>query len=115
MKLSVVENAVRGKSIILIDDSIVRGTTMKKIIEMLRKAGAKEVHVKISAPPFLYPCFYGTDVPSSKQLIASEHDESFICNKIGADSLQYLRIEDFKDMVGDLPLCAACFNNEYPA
>ncbi|MCR5704936.1 MAG: amidophosphoribosyltransferase [Eubacterium sp.] len=114
MKLSVIENVVRGKRVIIIDDSIVRGTTMKQIIEMLKKAGAKEVHVKISSPPFLYPCYYGTDVPSSSQLIASEHSVDFICNNIGADSLQYLQIEDFKTMVGDLPICKACFDNHYP-
>ncbi|MCR5736933.1 MAG: amidophosphoribosyltransferase [Eubacterium sp.] len=114
MKLSVIDNVVRGKNIIIIDDSIVRGTTMKQIIEMLKKAGAKEVHVKVSSPPFLYPCYYGTDVPSSNQLIASEHSVEFICNNIGADSLQYLQIEDFKTMVGDLPICKACFDNHYP-
>ena len=114
MKLSVIDNVVRGKNIIIIDDSIVRGTTMKQIIDMLKKAGAKEVHVKISSPPFLYPCYYGTDVPSSKQLIASEHSTEFIRNQIGADSLQYLQIEDFKTMVGDLPICKACFDNNYP-
>ncbi|MBR3646719.1 MAG: amidophosphoribosyltransferase, partial [Lachnospiraceae bacterium] len=114
MKLSVIDNVVRGKNIIIIDDSIVRGTTMKQIIQMLKKAGAKEVHVKISSPPFLYPCYYGTDVPSSNQLIASEHSVDYICNKIGADSLQYLQIEDFETMVGDLPICKACFDNNYP-
>ncbi|MCR5235546.1 MAG: amidophosphoribosyltransferase [Lachnospiraceae bacterium] len=114
MKLNVLRSVVAGKKIVLIDDSIVRGTTMRKIIEMLRKAGALEVHVRISSPPFLYPCFYGTDVPSSKQLIASEHSAEEICKNIGADSLVYLSIDDFKEMVGDLPLCAACFNNIYP-
>jgi len=114
MKLSILKSVVKGKRIILIDDSIVRGTTMRKIIEMLRKAGAKEVHVRISSPPFLYPCFYGTDVPSSKQLIASEHSSDEICRNIGADSLIYLKIEDFKTMVGNLPVCSACFDNNYP-
>ena len=114
MKLNVLRSVVAGKRIVLIDDSIVRGTTMRKIIEMLRLAGAKEVHVRISSPPFLYPCFYGTDVPSAKQLIASEHSSEEIRKNIGADSLVYLSIDDFKEMVGDLPLCKACFNNEYP-
>ncbi len=114
MKLNVLKSVVEGKRIVLIDDSIVRGTTMRQIIEMLRKAGAKEVHVRISSPPFLYPCFYGTDVPSSGQLIASEHSTEEIRESIGADSLQYLRLEDFKIMVGDMSLCKACFNNEYP-
>ncbi len=114
MKLNVLKDVVRGKRIVLIDDSIVRGTTMRYIIEMLRKAGALEVHVRISAPPFLYPCYYGTDVPSSGQLIASEHSSAEICKSIGADSLEYLQIEDFKQMLGDLPLCKACFDNKYP-
>lgn len=114
MKLSVYESAVKDKSIVLIDDSIVRGNTMKQIITMLKEAGAKQVHVRISSPPFLYPCFYGTDVPSSNQLIASEHSTEEVRERIGADSLAYLKIEDFKEMVGNLPLCKACFDKEYP-
>ena len=114
MKLSVLGHVVRGKKIVIIDDSIVRGTTMRQLIEMLREAGAKEVHVRISSPPFLYPCYYGTDVPTSKQLIASHHSSEEVCRSVGADSLEYLRIEDFRSMVGDLPLCTACFTNEYP-
>jgi amidophosphoribosyltransferase len=114
MKLNVLKDVVKDKRIVLIDDSIVRGTTMRYIIEMLRQAGAREVHVRISAPPFLYPCYYGTDVPSSGQLIASEHSDEEIRKKIGADSLSYLQIDDFKKMLGDLELCKACFDNKYP-
>ncbi|MCR5202902.1 MAG: amidophosphoribosyltransferase [Lachnospiraceae bacterium] len=114
MKLSVLKSVVKDKRIVIIDDSIVRGTTMKKIIEMLKKEGAKEVHVRISSPPFLYPCFYGTDVPSSGQLIASEHSAEEVCKNIGADSLVYLDTKDFKAMVGDLSICSACFDNNYP-
>lgn len=114
MKLSVLNNVVKDKNIVIIDDSIVRGTTMKQLIEMLRRAGAKAVHVRISSPPFLYPCYYGTDVPTSKQLIASHHSCDEVCKNIGADSLEYLAIEDFASMVGELPLCTACFTNEYP-
>lgn len=114
MKLSVLKSMVQGKRIVLIDDSLVRGTTMRQIVGMLRKAGATQVHVRISSPPFLYPCYYGTDVPNSKQLIASEHSREEICRDIGADSLYYLRIEDFKDMVGNLSFCAACFDGRYP-
>ena len=114
MKLSVLGNVVKDKNIVIIDDSIVRGTTMKQLIEMLRKAGAKAVHVRISSPPFLYPCYYGTDVPTAKQLIASEHSSEEVCRSVGADSLEYLAVEDFKTMVGDLPLCTACFTEEYP-
>jgi amidophosphoribosyltransferase len=87
---------------------------MRYIIEMLRQAGAKQVHVRISAPPFLYPCYYGTDVPSAGQLIASEHSCEDNTKSIGADSLAYLQIEDFKEMLGDMQLCKACFDNDYP-
>lgn len=114
MKLNVLENVVKDKRIVIIDDSIVRGNTMRQIIEMLRAAGAREVHVRISSPPFLYPCYYGTDVPSSGQLIASNHNTEEVRDNIGADSLEYLSIEDFSSMVGDLPLCKACFDNNYP-
>ncbi|MBR5421822.1 MAG: amidophosphoribosyltransferase [Lachnospiraceae bacterium] len=113
-KLSVLRSAVEGKRLVLIDDSIVRGNTMRQIIELLRQAGAKEVHVRISSPPFLYPCFYGTDVASSRQLIASEHSTEEIRSVIGADSLAYLRLEDFHTMVGELPICSACFDRNYP-
>jgi len=114
MKLSVIKGAVKGKRIVLVDDSIVRGTTMRLIVDMLREAGASQVHVRISSPPFLYPCYYGTDVPSSGQLIASGHSADEIRDRIGADTLAYLDVRDFKSMVGDLPLCAACFDGKYP-
>ena len=114
LKLSVLSSVVKNKRIVLIDDSIVRGTTISKLITMLKKAGAKEVHVRICSPPFLYPCYYGTDVPSNDQLIASSHSTEEICNSIGADSLGYMKIEDLSKMTGDLPLCKACFDNIYP-
>lgn len=114
IKLNVIPSTVKDKRIILIDDSIVRGTTISKLITMLKKAGAKEVHVRISSPPFLYPCYYGTDVPSNHLLIASKHTNEEICEQIGADSLGYLNIDDFKVMVGNLPLCKACFDQQYP-
>lgn len=114
MKLSVLESVVKGKRLVLIDDSIVRGTTIAGLINMLKHAGAKEVHVRISSPPFLYPCYYGTDVPSNDQLIASSHTAAQICARIGADSLGYMKIEDFAQMTGDLPLCKACFDSHYP-
>ena len=113
-KLSIISSVVKGKRIVLIDDSIVRGTTIRKLIDMLKEAGATEVHVRISSPPFLYPCYYGTDIPTNKQLIASSYTEEEICKMIGADSLGYMKIEDLHDMVGDLPICKACFNNDYP-
>lgn len=114
IKLNVINSVVKGKRIVLIDDSIVRGTTISRLIKMLKDAGALEVHVRISSPPFLYPCHYGTDVPSNNLLIASKNSSEEICKKIGADSLGYLKIEDFKEMVGNLPLCKACFDNNYP-
>ena len=114
LKLSVLKNAVKGKDIVLIDDSSVRGTTIANLIRMLKQAGAGKVHVRISSPPFLYPCYFGTDVPSNRQLIASSRSVEEIRQLIGADSLGYLRVEDLKSMVHDLPLCSACFDNQYP-
>ena len=114
LKLSVLESVVKGKRIVLVDDSIVRGTTIANLIHMLKKAGAVSVHVRISSPPFLYPCYFGTDIPSNKQLIASSHTTEEICSMIGADSLGYMKIEDLQSMVGDLPICKACFDNQYP-
>ena len=114
MKLSVLESVVKGKRLVLVDDSIVRGTTIANLIHMLKKAGALEVHVRISSPPFLYPCYFGTDVPSNDQLIASSHTEDEICKMIGADSLGYMKIEDLESMAGGLPLCRACFDGKYP-
>lgn len=114
LKLSVLEAAVKDKNIVLVDDSIVRGTTIANLIHSLKQAGAKSVHVRISSPPFLYPCYFGTDVPSNRQLIASSHSTEEIRQLIGADSLGYMKIEDLQSTVGDLPLCKACFNNIYP-
>ena len=98
----------------LVDDSIVRGTTIANLIHLLKHAGAGKVHVRICSPPFLYPCYFGTDVPSNQQLIASSHSVEEIRQLIGADSLGYMKIEDLQYMVGDLPLCKACFDNHYP-
>ncbi|MBQ7582737.1 MAG: amidophosphoribosyltransferase [Lachnospiraceae bacterium] len=114
MKLNVIEEVVRGKSIVLIDDSIVRGTTIANLIGMLRQAGAKAVHVRISSPPFLYPCYYGTDVPDNSQLIAKQFSTEEIREKIGADSLAYLQLEDLLKMTKGLPICSACFDGNYP-
>ena len=114
IKLSVIEEVVKGKRIVMVDDSIVRGTTCANIIKMLKKAGAKEVHVRISSPPFLYPCYFGTDVPSNEQLIAHSHTTEEIREMIGADSLGYMEIDKLKDMVGDLGYCDACFTGNYP-
>lgn len=114
MKLRVIESVVKDKRVVLIDDSIVRGTTIANLIVMMRKAGAKEVHVRISSPPFLYPCYYGTDVPDNSQLIANKYSAEEIRQNIGADSLGYMMQEDLNEMTGELEVCKACFDNNYP-
>lgn len=114
VKLNVLKEAVAGKRVIMIDDSIVRGTTSHQIVRMLREAGAKEVHVKVSAPPFLHPCYFGTDIPSEDQLIAHGKTVDEICQLIGADSLSYLKMERLSEMAQGLPICTACFNGDYP-
>ncbi len=114
IKLSVIPEVVKGKRIVMVDDSIVRGTTCANIIKMLKNAGAKEVHVRISSPPFLYPCYFGTDVPSNEQLIAHSHTPEEIRKMIGADSLGYMEIDKLKNMVGGLKYCDACFTGRYP-
>ncbi|MDE7477239.1 MAG: amidophosphoribosyltransferase, partial [Lachnospiraceae bacterium] len=114
VKLNVLREAVNGKRIIMIDDSIVRGTTSDRIVRMLREAGASEVHVRISSPPFLWPCYFGTDVPEKDQLIAHNRTIEEIREIIGADTLGYLRIERLKEMVDGLGICTGCFNGNYP-
>ena len=114
LKLNVIESAVKDKRIVIIDDSIVRGTTMANLIKLLKEKGAREVHVRISSPPFLYPCYYGTDVPDNSQLIANGNGVEEIRKRIGADSLFYAKTESFDAMVGDLPICKACFDGNYP-
>ena len=114
VKLNVLKEAVNGKRVILIDDSIVRGTTSSLIVSMLREAGAKEVHMMVSAPPFLHPCYFGTDIPSDDQLIAHGRTIEEIRQIIGADSLSYLRPERLREMAGGLPVCTACFTGDYP-
>ena len=114
IKLNVIEEVVRDNRIVMVDDSIVRGTTCANIIKMLKRAGAKEVHVRISSPPFLYPCYFGTDVPSNEQLIAHSHTTEEIRELIGADSLGYMKIDKLKNMVGSLGYCDACFTGNYP-
>ena len=114
IKLSPVRSEIEGKRVVLIDDSIVRGTTMSRIVGMLREAGAKEVHVKSSAPPFLHPCYYGTDIDSEENLIACHYSEEEICKKLGADSLSYLPISALSRITGGDDFCAACFDGCYP-
>ena len=114
IKLSPIGDEVKGKRIVLIDDSIVRGTTSRQIVGLLREAGAKEIHMRISSPPFLNPCYYGTDIDSRDNLIACHHSVEEITSIIGADSLGYLALEDLAEMIGSENYCHACFSGEYP-
>ena len=114
VKLNVLKEAVDGKRIIMIDDSIVRGTTSDRIVKMLRDAGATEVHVRISSPPFLWPSYFGTDIPEREQLIAYNRSIEDIRKIIGADSLGYLGVERLEEMVGGLSICKGCFTGTYP-
>lgn len=114
IKLNALKEAVAGKRVIMIDDSIVRGTTSDRIVKMLREAGATEVHVRISSPPFLWPCYFGTDVPAREQLIAYNRTVEEIREVIGADSLGYLDISRLQQMVGGLTICKGCFTGKYP-
>lgn len=120
MKLSAVRGVVAGKRVILVDDSIVRGTTSRRIVHLLKEAGAKEVHVRISSPPLKYPCFYGIDIQTRKELIAANHTVEEIREAIEADSLAFLSEQGLIDAIGlnfDAPyngLCMAYFNGDYP-
>lgn len=115
IKLNVLKEVVRGRRVVMVDDSIVRGTTSGRIVKMLKDAGATEVHVRISSPPFLYPCYFGTDVPSCDQLIAHNNTVEQICELIGADSLGYLDGERLPELIkGDTGYCDACFSGDYP-
>ncbi len=114
VKLNVLKEAVNGKRVIMIDDSIVRGTTSDRIVGMLREAGATEVHVRISSPPFLYPCYFGTDIPDRDQLIAYNRSVDDICKIIGADSLAYLKMERLPELSGGRQYCHGCFSGQYP-
>lgn len=115
IKLNALTEVVKGKRVIMIDDSIVRGTTSERIVRMLKNAGAKEVHVRISSPPFMHPCYFGTDIPSHDQLIAYNHSVDEICKMIGADSLGYIKVEELSEMIcGRTDYCDACFTGNYP-
>jgi amidophosphoribosyltransferase len=114
IKLSAVEAVVRDRRVVLIDDSIVRGTTSGRIVKLLRQAGAKEIHMRVSAPPFLHPCFYGTDIDSRDRLIACSRTVPEIAAFIGADSLGYLPAESLGEMCGKADYCSSCFDGRYP-
>lgn len=113
MKLSPIPSVIQGKRVVLIDDSIVRGTTSRQLVSLLREAGAKEIHLRISAPPFLHPCYYGTDIDSEENLIASHHGEKEVATLIGADSLGYLPLECLHELTGTHSYCDACFSGKY--
>ncbi|MCI9334811.1 MAG: hypothetical protein HFI98_08715, partial [Lachnospiraceae bacterium] len=142
IKLSAIDESVKGKRVVLIDDSIVRGTTSGRIVRLLREAGAKEIHMRISSPPFLHPCYYGTDIDSRDHLIACHHSVSETAQIIGADSLGYLPVSELGELIGrkekmknsrdalpgrcmagcqagkavcaDQGFCSACFDGNYP-
>lgn len=114
VKLNALRDAVEGRRVIMIDDSIVRGTTSDRIVRMLREAGAKEVHMRVSSPPFLWPCYFGTDIPARDQLIAYNRSVDEICKIIGADSLGYLKEERLSQIVEGREICSGCFTGKYP-
>jgi len=116
VKLNPVRELLVGKRVILIDDSLVRGTTSRKIVKMVRAAGAKEVHMRISCPPTISPCFYGVDTPAKKELVASSHTVDEICKNIEADSLAYLSLGGLLKAVNatDNEFCTACYTGKYP-
>lgn len=114
IKLSAVEESIKNKRVVLVDDSIVRGNTMGRVVKMLRDAGAKEVHVRISSPPFLHPCYYGTDIDSEEHLVACKYTVPEIARIIGADSLGYFPEDKLSELTGNMDFCSACFNGKYP-
>jgi len=116
LKYNAVREALEGKRVVLVDDSIVRGTTMRKIVKMIRNVGAKEVHLRITSPPIISPCFYGMDFPSRKELIAATHTQEEIKTYLRVDSLHYLSVEGMMKAVEGTPQghCAACFTGKYP-
>ena len=116
LKLNPVRSLLEGQRVVLVDDSIVRGTTSRKIVRIMRQAGAREVHVRISCPPTMAPCFYGIDTPTQKELIAFNHSVEEIRQYLGADSLAYLSLEGLREAVGDTrgEFCTACYTGNYP-
>ena len=116
IKLNPIRSVVEGKRVVMIDDSIVRGTTCRRTIDLLRQAGAKEIHMRVSAPPFISECYYGTDIDDSEKLIANHHTVEEIAGIIGVDSLGYLSVADVVRLAGDKPggFCTACFGGGYP-
>jgi amidophosphoribosyltransferase len=116
-KLNPISSAVKGKRVVMVDDSIVRGTTSGRVVKLLREAGASEVHFMVSSPPFLFPCYYGTDVPDKKMLIANKYTQEQIKELVGVDSLHFLDLEDMKKIAtncGKNGFCYACFDGKHP-
>lgn len=116
IKLSALASEVSGKRVVMIDDSIVRGTTCRQIINLLREAGAKEIHMRVSAPPFIAPCYFGTDIPNREKLIACHHSVDEICQMAGADTLAFLSLENLRKLAPDAQcgFCDGCFTGQYP-
>jgi amidophosphoribosyltransferase len=116
VKLNPVKSILQGRRVVLVDDSIVRGTTSRKIVKMVRNAGASEVHMRISCPPTISPCFYGVDTPKRSELIAATQSLDEICKFIGADSLGYLSMDGLLSSVGSTrsSYCTSCYTGEYP-
>jgi amidophosphoribosyltransferase len=116
LKLNPVRTLLEGQRVVLVDDSIVRGTTSRKIVRIMREAGAKEVHVRVSCPPTVAPCYYGIDTPTQKELIAANYSLEGIREYLGADSLAYLSMEGLRDAVGDSrgEFCTSCYTGNYP-
>jgi amidophosphoribosyltransferase len=115
MKLSPVRSIVSGKRVVLVDDSIVRGTTSRRIVNMLREAGATEVHVRIASPTMTHPCFYGVDTSTLEELMLARMSVEQACQAIGADSLAFLSYEaTLKSAIGREDMCLACFDGKYP-
>lgn len=114
LKLNPLKSLISGKRVVLVDDSIVRGTTSKYIVSLLRDAGAREVHLRISSPPYRFPCYYGIDTSSSGELIASSMDVCGMQKELGADSLAFLDLTDLYEVLGSANYCVSCFTGEYP-
>ncbi len=116
LKLNPVKELLKGKKIVVIEDSIVRGTTSKLRITTLRKTGAKEIHMRVSCPPIKFPCYYGIDFPTKEELVASKNSIEKIANLIGVDSLKYLSLEGLLNSmpVSGKNFCTACFDGNYP-
>jgi amidophosphoribosyltransferase len=116
LKLNPVKTMIAGKRIAIIDDSIVRGTTSRKIVKMLRDAGAKEVHLRISSPPILHSCYYGIDTPNTEELVGHKYSLEETCKYLAADSLAYLSLEKMQQVLenGKKKFCSACFDGNYP-